>query len=354
MMTTLATSLRRWGGYAPTPGGIDLLLTDACNLRCSYCPIWGENATYPMAGAARFMETGAALRLIDEVSAFRPMIRLFGGEPFIHPDWKSVVDHTRSRGMHCTAVSNGIRLGREADDVVRSGLLAVGISIDTDGAVNDALRGQGTLATIREGLRAVAAAKERLGIGTPLIEIYTTVHEGTYEHLVDWAEELSSWGIHKLRLQHLIFFSSAQLAASMDLLRGALPDPTFFRAEDASFCRDDMPEIDVAVVAEQLRTMRARQYPYIVESHPDLSVEEMVRYYGEREYTRKDRLECTTMEGYAFVDPRGRLYPCMTLDMGNVFEEPFLNVWNGPRFRAFRRLIRREKRLPLCHRCPDQ
>jgi radical SAM protein with 4Fe4S-binding SPASM domain len=60
------------------------------------------------------------------------------------------------------------------------------------------------------------------------------------------------------------------------------------------------------------------------------------------------------MESYAFVDPRGRLYPCLTLDMGNVFEAPFLDVWNGPRFRAFRRLIRREKRLPLCHRCPDQ
>jgi radical SAM protein with 4Fe4S-binding SPASM domain len=60
------------------------------------------------------------------------------------------------------------------------------------------------------------------------------------------------------------------------------------------------------------------------------------------------------MESYAFVDPHGRLYPCLTLDMGNVFEAPFLDVWNGPRFRAFRRLIRREKRLPLCHRCPDQ
>ena len=35
-------------GYAKLPWGIDLLLTDACNLRCSYCPIWGENATVPV------------------------------------------------------------------------------------------------------------------------------------------------------------------------------------------------------------------------------------------------------------------------------------------------------------------
>jgi molybdenum cofactor biosynthesis enzyme MoaA len=36
-----------------------------------------------------------------------------------------------------------------------------------------------------------------------------------------------------------------------------------------------------------------------------------------------------------------------------VFESSFQEVWNGARFRSFRRLIRREKRLPLCHRCPD-
>ena len=41
----------------------------------------------------------------------------------------------------------------------------------------------------------------------------------------------------------------------------------------------------------------------------------------------------------------------MTLDMGNVFDEPFERVGNGPKFRAFRRLVRREERLPLCESC---
>jgi len=342
---------RRRLGYAPPPWGIDLLLTDACNLRCSYCPIWGENSALP--APAAFMDTCGALRLIDSVAAFHPMIRLFGGEPFIHPEWPRVVAAVRGHGLHCTAVSNGMRLEREAETVVQSGLLAVGISLDTTAPVNDALRGDGSLATVERGLRAVAEAKKRLGSETPLIEIYTTVHEGTYSRLVEWAAELSAWGIHKLRLQHLIWFSSAQREASFELLRGVLPDPAFFRAEDASFTRDKLPQIDLDILAEQLRTIRSTQYPFQIESHPDLSVEEMVRYYSTAEYTRHDKVDCTTMESYAFVDPRGRLYPCLTLDMGNVFAEPFLSVWNGRRFRDFRRLIRREKRLPLCHRCPD-
>lgn len=38
--------------------------------------------------------------------------------------------------------------------------------------------------------------------------------------------------------------------------------------------------------------------------------------------------------------------------MGNVFDEPFPEVWNGEKFRAFRRLLREHERLPLCERCP--
>lgn len=30
----------------------------------------------------------------------------------------------------------------------------------------------------------------------------------------------------------------------------------------------------------------------------------------------------------------------------------FYNRWNGETFRAFRRLLRREQRLPLCELCP--
>src|ERR1700687_3438488 len=350
-MSQLVNAYRRRRGFAALPWGIDLLLTDACHLRCSYCPIWGDDATVP--APANFMDTAAALRFIGEVAAFRPMIRLFGGEPFIHPEWRRVVECAREHDLHCTAVSNGMRLAREAEDVVRSGLLAVGISLDTDGAVNDAARGRGTLDTVRRGLSEWAAAKERLGSRTPLVEIYNTVHEGTYAHPADWAEELSSWSVDTLRFQHLIWFSSAQRRESFELLGEAIPNPVFFRAEDASYTRDELPKIDGAILASQLHALRNRQYPFRIESHPDLPVDEMVRYYSETEYRRRDRLACTTMENYAFVDPRGRLYPCLTLDMGNVFEEGFAEVWNGSRFRAFRRLIRREQRLPLCLRCPD-
>jgi len=83
-----------------------------------------------------------------------------------------------------------------------------------------------------------------------------------------------------------------------------------------------------------------------------LPIEEMIEFYRDPNFKRQTARSCTLISNYAFVDPRGRLYPCLTLDMGNVFTQPFEKVWNGAKFRAFRRLLRREQRLPLCERCP--
>jgi MoaA/NifB/PqqE/SkfB family radical SAM enzyme len=313
--------------------------------------MWGDEAAMPKPAA--MMNTEALLRFIDEVAHFRPWLRLFGGEPFLHPDWKVVVDHMERHGLPYGAVSNGMRLGREAERLAQSSFTEIGISLDTDRATNDASRGKGTFETIRKGVRALQAAKRRLGTDTPRVAIYTTVHEGTFRHLTAWAEELRSWDIQVLRLQHLIWFSFDQLSRSQALLRRASINPTFFRHEEHAYCRDEVPGVDGEVVARQIRALREGNYPFRILIHPDLPFDEFGRYYGDAEFERHHRRACTNMEGYAYVDPRGRLAPCLTLDMGNVFEEPFLNVWNGASFRAFRRLIRREGRLPLCHRCPD-
>lgn len=348
---SMLRSYRGRRGYADPPWGIDLIVTDACDLRCAYCPIWGDDAAAPHPPA--FMDTASAIRLLEDVSPSRPMIRLFGGEPFLHPDWEEIVGQARRWGLCCTAVSNGVRLAENAERIALSGLHALAVSLDTFGPVHDALRGRGTSARIRAGLRALREAKRRAVRDTPLVEIYTTVHEGTYSHLADWAAELGSWGIHRLRLQHLIWCSSRQLEASMGILGEVIPDPSFFGAEEQIYRRDEAFEIDGAVLVRQVEALKTGRYPFRVDCHPDLPLEDLPRYYADPEFQRPERPACTTMESYAFVDPRGRLYPCVTLDMGNVFEKPFLEVWNGRRLRAFRRLVRRRRRLPFCHRCPD-
>lgn len=79
----------------------------------SYCfagssgPIWGDAAEKP--SPVSFMDTASALRFVDEVASFRPMLRLFGGETFLHPEWKKVVDQPTSVNK---AFASGARIER--------------------------------------------------------------------------------------------------------------------------------------------------------------------------------------------------------------------------------------------------
>lgn len=136
------------------------------------------------------------------------------------------------------------------------------------------------------------------------------------------------------------------------MIAKAIGDSTFFRSDVETNCSDAMLNVDPAVLESELRRLQSTIYPFRIESYPPLPVEEMIAFYRNPDFRRRTSRACALISNCAFVDPRGRLYPCLTLDMGNVFEEPFEDVWNGPKFRAFRRLLRREERLPLCERCP--
>lgn len=138
-VTAVASRVRHHLGYSEPSRFVDLLLTDACNLRYSYCPIWGEDSLPIQPFLA---DTAKLLGLVDELASFRPMIRFFGGEALLHPDWPVIVARARSHGIFCTGVSNGIRLARQADEMIASGLLAVGISLDGEDAENDGARGE--------------------------------------------------------------------------------------------------------------------------------------------------------------------------------------------------------------------
>lgn len=348
MITAVRRKARTLAGFAPLPWGVDLLLTDACNLRCTYCPITTDMQTRrPTA----FMDTAKAIRFLESVSHFRPMIRVFGGEPFLHPQWPKIFEAAVSNGLPITVVTNGTRLVGRAEALIRSGLLAVGISVDPPRA-NDRFRGDGVFATCRRVIDEIHEAKQRLGSATPLIEIYSTVYEGTHDLLTQWADELRDWNIDTLRLQHQIWLRTAQRPVSERMIERAIGDSTFFRSDVDTYCSDTMPNVDPLVLERELRQLDATRYPFKLEFHPPLPIEEMMEFYRDPNFKRHTARSCTLISNYAFVDPRGRLYPCLTLDMGNVFERPFEDVWNGTKFRAFRRLLRREQRLPLCERCP--
>lgn len=108
-----------------------LSVTDRCNLRCQYCMPEEEYLWLPREDILQFEEID---RLVDQfVSLGVDKVRLTGGEPLLRRDLPGLIERlARKTGIRDLAMTtNGVLLAPAVEDLKRSGLRRLTISLDT-------------------------------------------------------------------------------------------------------------------------------------------------------------------------------------------------------------------------------
>jgi MoaA/NifB/PqqE/SkfB family radical SAM enzyme len=332
-------------GYSDYPKGMDFLLTYDCNLKCKYCPWWKMKDIKNFRNI--YMDTSSAIKLIDEISSFKPFIRLFGGEPFLHPEWFEIVRYAKEKGIFCTSVTNGTFLYDQAEKFIKSGILSIGVSWD---GFESEERGIGLSKKIIEGINEINKLKNFYKSEDPIIEIYLTINEKNYRYLFEFGNYLKDFKISLYRLQHLIWFSKKQYYETLKILKKNFYFQNFFGPEEG-YIKEKPYNFNLSILKEQIKKLKEGNFKFKVEFHPSIDFSEMDGFYNDLEYKRDK--PCKTMEIFCYISPEGILFPCFTLNLGNVFEKGFLKLWNSKKIRRFRKLVRGIGRFPICARCPD-
>ena len=120
-------------------------------------------------GLRRQLGLADYVRLLDELAPHKPIISLFGGEPFLYPDIMPLIRDDQGARPTCTVITNGWRLERYARELVELGIDSIAVSIDGPPDVHDRIRG--TRAASRSaaaGIRAVARWRRELGRALPV------------------------------------------------------------------------------------------------------------------------------------------------------------------------------------------
>ncbi len=91
-------------------------ITMACNLKCSYCYIANEPENYPEGSHAQGLTTDQICRVLDEIRKSSHAISLYGGEPFVHPDFDEIVAYAKQKEFSSLeTVTNGTLLKKNLD-----------------------------------------------------------------------------------------------------------------------------------------------------------------------------------------------------------------------------------------------
>lgn len=343
-------------GYSSYPETISLFLTYKCNLRCKMCGQWGEGGVsrgYTPEVLQEELSFEEVKNLIDEVKSFKPNITLFGGEPLLHKDWIRIAEYIKSKGLRCNLITNGVLLKEKSEDIIRIGIDEIIFSLDGTRETHNKIRGaKGVFERAYEGLKRIQELKLERRRKRPIINIASTIFEENYQELDKMVEIAREIGASSITFHHLIFISREAYEET----------ESFFRREfDGSildwsgFIRDKLPDIEIESLIEKIRGIKKNESPY-VSFYPNFTEEEIREYYSSfsfEPHTYKGRCISPWMVAYIFPDGSVREFHSVNYPLGNIKEERFLKIWNGERYRRFRRVVKRVKRFGVCSRCTE-
>lgn len=90
----------------------------------------------------------------------------------------------------------------------------------------------------------------------------------------------------------------------------------------------------------------------------DMSASKSLLGRYDKVWRRQAKIPCAWAWNRAIINWDGSVIPCAfhhegKIVLGNVFQESFRSIWNGPKAREFRsKLLKQKVDLPICRDCP--
>jgi MoaA/NifB/PqqE/SkfB family radical SAM enzyme len=315
-----------------------LILTNLCNLKCSFC--------YQKRDPRKDAMT--AKDWIDLAKQFPDYARvtLCGGEPLAFPKFKDVFSFIAER-FDCNLISNGILLTKEMIDYLLAfpKFKVLSLSIDD---VGDKLRG----VTPKQWEHLVSMlkyfVKKRDELNSEcMLDIKTMVLDENAKDLF----KTYKYFVEELKIDTYAF----------QFLKGSPIQHSDIMYEIDDIVRTTKAHVykDFQAIKEQLELVRQynvanHKVSFIhpkVDSLTSKKKLSNIDVLNDPKYMKSKYLPCKFPWSSIHVNVDGTLFPCLAVAMGNVKKESLAKIINGEKFARFRDIIRKEGTVEACNRC---
>jgi radical SAM protein with 4Fe4S-binding SPASM domain len=293
-----------WG----KPFTVSIEPTTACNLGCPECPSGLKAFTRPT-GKLSLIDNNYLLDSIGKQLMY--VNYYFQGEPFLNPDFLSLVKAAKERNIYVATSTNAHFINAKiAEDIVLSGLDRLIISIDgTTQETYESYRVSGKLDKVISATKELIRAKEQLQSQTPhLIFQFLVVKPNEHEipSVFNLAKEL---GVDEVRLK------TAQL---YDYKNGHTLMPT-----NEKYAR------------YKLQKDGTYKLKYAIQNH------------------------CWRMWSSCVFTWDGQVVPCCfdkdaKYPLGSATRIPFNILWKSEKYQGFRKMVLTgRKQIDICQNCSE-
>ncbi|MBF0312145.1 MAG: radical SAM protein [Oligoflexia bacterium] len=306
------------------PHTVILEITSQCNMQCAHCRAVCKNKQ------GEELSLREHITLADELVKLGPKhLFLSGGEALLSPHWKTLAHYYHHRGVRIILLSNGLLIPKCIDDIVKSPISQIAISIDGLKKTHEMIRG------VRESFEIALSSLDLIkqkGQGRIITSVITTVSKWNIDELEDLYQVLSSRGIILWQIQR----------------------PSPHGQIDRNFMLDST---DISRLYQFIHAKRELR-----KNNPSINVMgvtaacNVTPFY--KENTRSIGNDYTGCPAGLFclgIEANGNVKGCLTQSSefieGNIRERPLSTIWNDPHNFAYNRFFYEDKIKGSCQSC---
>jgi radical SAM protein with 4Fe4S-binding SPASM domain len=306
------------------PRCVYIEVTNTCNLLCQTCPI-----TFMDLEARDVLSYDKFLAIVGQFPRIERAVLHGIGEPLLNKALPRMISYLKQhKGSHVLFNSNATLLKSDWQrDLIAAQLDELRVSLDAaTPETYRKIRGAPAFDKIVENLHGMVATKAALGSTLPKLSLWCTGMKENIAELPDLVRLAARLGIGEVYLQRLVFYDEGHtigLARADQSLYGLSEK---YAEEVIAECERLSQELGVRLEASGATNPRNSLAKDQADSAPWRA--------------------CQRPWTVTYVTVNGNLLPCciapfatsdyQSIVLGNLFDRPFDEIWNGERYQEFR------------------
>lgn len=327
-------------GFALPPIHTIIEVTYKCNLNCKMCYLQDIRKSKSFLNQPD-LTTQEIKKIIDWMLP-KTVITFSGGELFVRKDALELIKYS-SKNHFCNFVTNAVLINKKiAKLLVDSKVSLVGISIDGIGKTHDEIRRvNNTYKKAIESIKLIQKEKKEKNSIYPLIDLKTVLLKENTDQIIQIYNLAKELNIDYLTLSVI----KPENGAVMPPLFESISKKEYFRYPKI------YQNLKYEKIMKQLYEIRktGNKKPFL-RFYPE-NIDRHFKEYYTNKLSSKNYAKCTLPWRTLRVNPYGDIFPCFPLKVGNIKEKSLSQIWNGKKFRKFRKDFKKYGIYPGCNGC---
>ncbi len=342
-------------GFSKKLSLIYFRITPLCNLKCVMCGQKGDKGVlkgeYAKKESKKIISIERYKSLINEIASDKPVFYMWGGEPFLYPDFMDLAEYIVSKNCLLSVNTNGTFLKKEASRIVKDKWNALFVSLDGFEDVNDAIRGKGSYNRVIEGFKEINKEKKLQNSKFPHMGIVTTVSNLNYMHLDKLVEAVKDFDLTWHFINLGTYSNDEIVKEHSDFMKEKLDTDTYcLEAYNTGYNNN----IDGKVFSKILDKIHALKPGYPIITIPAIDPEKITEYYADLKTIVRD--QCPVPWSQCNIDYNGDVHFCADYPdyiLGNIKDNNLYEILNNERAVKFRNTLKNTEQglFPGCVRC---